>query len=50
MQTIQQEIAIDVKLHEIIILIDHLLHDLVEEGTSCNSIFNSQAIPNIELD
>jgi hypothetical protein len=50
MQQIQHELAIDIKLHEIIVLIHQLLLDLVAEGTPCNSIFNSQAIPNIELD
>lgn len=45
------ELEIDLDVHELIILAQSLLTDLIgEEGQNCTSMFNSQEVPSIALD
>ena len=45
------QLQIDLDIHEVILLTQDLLTDLIgEEGQECVSIFNSQEVPSIKLD
>lgn len=48
---VQESLAVEVKLEELIVLTAALLNDLIDqEGGPCESIFNSSTIPSISLE
>ena len=50
-EDIVAQLQIDLNIHEVILLTQDLLTDLIgEEGQECVSIFNSQEVPSIKLD